>query len=107
MEADSSFRGHGSDMLCCHVCRGSRSGEALPVATVHSDQCGIGASVFSSLQLAQAFLSEQVMDRHVSGKCFSSLKLKGAQAPNLNCQWCICALCCLIACLCSLSTDLV
>lgn len=72
-------------MMCCHVCRVSRSGEALPVATVHSDQSGTGASVFSSLQLAQAFLTEQVMGGDVSGKCFSSMKLKAAQAPNLSC----------------------
>lgn len=82
MEADSSLRGHGSNMMCCHV----MSGEVLPVATVHSDQCcGIGASVFSSLQLAQAFLSEQDTGGHLSGKCFSSLKLNRAQAPDLTC----------------------
>lgn len=51
MEADSSLIGHGSNMMCCYV----MAGEILPVATVHSGQCTIGASVFSSLQLAQAF----------------------------------------------------
>lgn len=85
MEADSSLRGHGSNVMCCHACKVSRSGEVLPVATVHSDQCGTGASVFSSLQLAQAFLSEQVTGGHLSGKCFSSLELKGTQSPNLSC----------------------
>lgn len=64
MEADSSLRGHGSNMMCCYV----MAGEVLPVATVHSDQCGIGASMFASLQLAQAFLSEQVTGGHLSGK---------------------------------------
>lgn len=83
-DKDSSFRGRGSNMMCCHVCGVSRSGEVLPVVTVHSDQCGTGASVFSSLQLlAQAFVSEWVTGGHLSGRCFSSVKLKGAQAPNL------------------------
>lgn len=59
-------------------------GEVLPVVTVHSDRCGTGASVFSSPQLAQAFPSEQVAGGHLSGRCFSSLKLKGARASNLS-----------------------
>lgn len=107
MGADSSFRGRGSNMMCCRVCRVSRSGEVLSVVTVHSDRCGTGASVFSSLQLSQAFLSERVAGGHLSGRCFSSVKLKGAQAPNLSCvNGVFCALCFLIACPCSFSTDL-
>lgn len=49
-----------------------------------SDQCGTGASVFSSLQLAQAFLTEQTTGGHLSGRYLCSVKLKGDQAPNLN-----------------------
>lgn len=79
----------------------------LQNSTVHSDQCGTGASVFSSLRLAQAFLSEQVTGGHLSGKCFGSLKLKGAPFPDLSCQWCICALSFLIACPSSFSADLI
>lgn len=57
------------------------SGEVL---SGHCDQCEAGASVSSSLQLDQAFLSERVTGGYLSGRYLCSLKLKGDQAPNLS-----------------------
>lgn len=54
------------------------------VLSGHSDQCGTDVSVFSSLQLAQAFLSEWVTSGPLRGRYFCSLKLKRDEASNLS-----------------------